>query len=141
MMLSAKTRDPAPAAGRRRIAAWLIMAWAASWLLTLLQPCCPGISGTAYFEATLAIAHPAAPAGVPPLNGERDPLCDTFVSQQLVSQDSTLPLPGRAKARAWTESFAYVATIDGAPEARAAWADPMPPPRVHVYLRNSRILI
>ncbi len=142
MTLSVRTLDPKRAVKRRRIAAWLMMAWMASWLLTVLQPCCLGIFGTAKAEVAIAVTPAASIADGAPINDDRDPLCDTFVSQQSAWQVNALPLSGGSGSKTpWVGSLASIASTGSTPATRVMPTDPIPPPRVPVYLRTSRILV
>jgi hypothetical protein len=68
-----------PASGRRRLGAWLLLGWAAFWLMTVVEPGCSRFAAVTGTDQPMSVIRDANPATLlaesPPLSSHSDTDC------------------------------------------------------------------
>ena len=129
---------------RRRLAAWLLVAWAMFWLVPMIQPCCQNLAvqgENASHKVAAQISSDAPKIGILDSTLPHDGFCQGLSAAEII------PL-GTANAVTYRADFSFdtaPAAIVLAPRLAGvviAYTPPAPPlSGAPLYLRHQRLLI
>ncbi len=126
---------------KRRMAAWLLLGWAAFWFVSVLQSCAEGPIGNAQAADRVAATPHAVVESAAIAHASGETSCAIFLNTQPAPLGvSITSLPAPDMGGKWITAPSLPPARQPARHA-AHHGDDAPPPSVPAYLRSLRLLI